>query len=101
MPDFSYWQSSRVIPFTIHEFPFWSFLFADLHPHVIAMPLSLLMLGLIASFFLSRKGESEAQPKRQFSHLLFYPVVSFVFGAIACVNPWDMPVYAVLLGAAL
>lgn len=48
LPPFDYWRSSRVIPFTINEFPLWSFLFADLHPHMIGIPFTLLALGLAA-----------------------------------------------------
>ncbi len=33
---------------TIHEFPFYSFLVADLHAHVVNLPLVLLALGLLA-----------------------------------------------------
>ena len=106
IPLFNYWQSSRVIPFTINEFPFWSFLFADLHPHVIAMPFSLLLMGLLASLLLTRQ---KTAPRRFFAlkgegrlaQLLFYLLLAFVFGSIACINPWDMPVCALLLGAAL
>ena len=103
IPIFSYWQSSRVIPFTIQEFPFWSFLFSDLHPHVIAMPFSIMMLGLIASFFLARQIKREEQPGsgRSFGQVLFYPLAALIFGTIICINPWDMPVYALLLGLAL
>ncbi|MCB0210045.1 MAG: glycosyltransferase family 39 protein [Anaerolineae bacterium] len=32
---YNYWDPTRVIPETINEFPFFSFLFADLHPHMI------------------------------------------------------------------
>ncbi len=101
VPAFSYWQSSRVIPFTINEFPFWSFLFADMHPHVIAMPLSVLMLGMVASFFLSHKVKPTTQREEQVSRLFFYLLAAFIFGTIACVNPWDTPVCALILGAAM
>jgi YYY domain-containing protein len=101
VPAFSYWQSSRVIPFTINEFPFWSFLFADLHPHVIAMPLTVLLLGLLASFFLEQKAGGVCRREELPGRLLFYLLAAFVFGTIACVNPWDMPVCALVLGAAL
>ena len=43
---YDYWAASRVIPYTINEFPLWSFTFADLHPHLIAMPFGILVLGL-------------------------------------------------------
>jgi uncharacterized membrane protein/4-amino-4-deoxy-L-arabinose transferase-like glycosyltransferase len=46
---FDYWASSRVIPYTINEFPFWSFLYSDLHAHVIDLPIVLLGLGAAAS----------------------------------------------------
>jgi YYY domain-containing protein len=88
IPAFSYWRSSRIIPFTINEFPFWSFLFADLHPHVIDMPVVVLMLGIIAALF---TGENMA----------LYALAAFVLGTNACINPWDMPVYALLLCAAV
>ncbi|MCA1553894.1 MAG: DUF2298 domain-containing protein, partial [Chloroflexi bacterium] len=48
LPAFDYWRSSRVIPFSINEFPLWSFLFADLHPHMIGIPFTLLAIALAA-----------------------------------------------------
>ncbi len=133
-PMFDYWQSSRIIPFTINEFPFWSFLFADLHPHVIDLPIAVLMLGILAALILTEKTEEKGpfiapqarrfiipqmrgpqgivpiQVRQAFS-LQFgrrrwengglYLLAAFVFGTIACVNTWDMPVYALLLAVAL
>jgi YYY domain-containing protein len=93
IPPFDYWRSSRIIPFTINEFPFWSFLFADLHPHVIDLPIAVLMLGVVGTFLLAR------EQKR--GNVASYLLAAFVFGTIACVNPWDMPVYALILGVAL
>ncbi len=43
---YNYWDISRVIPYTINEFPYWSFLFADLHPHMMGIPFTVLFLGL-------------------------------------------------------
>ena len=101
---FNYWQSSRIIPFTINEFPFWSFLFADLHPHVIDLPIATFMLGIVAALLLFDKphdilpGES-IQGKAAL--YVLYGLAAFIFGTIACVNPWDMPVYALILGAVI
>jgi len=100
LPAFDYWQSSRIIPFTINEFPFWSFLFADLHPHVIDLPVSVLMLGIIAALLLARNENSLMFPASS-GHLFLYLLAAFVFGTIACINPWDMPVQAALLAGAL
>lgn len=41
-----FWATSRVIKDTINEYPLWSFLFADLHAHVLVMPFSLTFLAL-------------------------------------------------------
>ncbi|TAK30297.1 MAG: phospholipid carrier-dependent glycosyltransferase, partial [Chloroflexota bacterium] len=48
LPAFDYWRSSRMMPPTanITEFPYFTFLFADLHAHLIALPFTLLSLGL-------------------------------------------------------
>ena len=100
IPLFDYWQSSRIIPFTINEFPFWTFLFADLHPHVIDMPISVLMLGVVATLLLSHSEKSLASSP-SYERPVVYLIAAFVFGTIACVNPWDMPVYAVLLAVVL
>jgi YYY domain-containing protein len=101
VPAFDYWHSSRIIPFTINEFPFWSFLFADLHPHVIDMPIAVLMLGIVGTMLLSGDQKPEASGERRWGTILLYLLAAFVFGTIACVNPWDMPVYALILGAVL
>ncbi|NJN97650.1 MAG: hypothetical protein HC875_28005 [Anaerolineales bacterium] len=43
---YNYWDPTRVIPATINEFPYFSFLFADLHPHMIGLPFTVLLLSL-------------------------------------------------------
>ncbi len=52
-PVDAFWTPTRIIDGTVNEFPFFSFLFADLHPHMMAIPFSLLALvlalGIIAS----------------------------------------------------
>ena len=56
-----WWRASRVVGDTnfsggeievIDEFPFFSFLLADLHPHVLAIPFALLAVALALNLFL-------------------------------------------------
>ena len=47
--DYDWFAPSRVIPDTINEFPWFSFLLGDLHAHVLALPFTLLALGLRAA----------------------------------------------------
>jgi YYY domain-containing protein len=105
VPLFDYWRSSRIIPYTINEFPFWSFLFADLHPHVIDMPVAIFMLGIVAAILVTGESilhsDAASGLRLNWSSLPLYALAAFVFGSLACINPWDMPVYALLTAAAL
>ena len=80
---------SRVIPFTINEFPFFTFLFADLHPHMIAMPIALLAVGLAYEWTQPRTTHAAA------------PLLMLALGALAVTNSWDFPTYALLGGLAI
>jgi len=43
---FNWWNPSRVISHTINEFPMFSFLLADVHAHVMAVPFGLLVVAI-------------------------------------------------------
>ncbi|MDQ3856817.1 MAG: DUF2298 domain-containing protein, partial [Chloroflexota bacterium] len=51
--DFFY-QSTRVIANTINEFPYFTFLYADLHAHMVAMPLGLALVLLGVQLYMDR-----------------------------------------------
>ena len=55
--SFNYWASSRVIPETINEFPFFSFLQGDLHPHMISITFQLLVILLLLNIMKSNSLE--------------------------------------------
>ncbi len=62
-----YWypNATRFIPFTIHEFPIYSYIVADLHGHVFDIPFVLLTLSVLFLFYLRcmDKSHSETKPK--------------------------------------
>lgn len=84
----SYWypNASRFIPFTIHEFPIYSFVVSDLHGHVLDIPVVLLSIALTYNIFLSRKAGKIT--------LLFF---SFMFAVMYMTNTWDAIIYFGLL----
>jgi len=98
-PSFDYWGPTRVIPHTINEFPFFSFLFADLHPHTIAMPFTILALALALNILSRGRGQRirGQLPASGFQFL----ISSFCLGALAVINTWDLPTYFILLAIAL
>jgi len=102
-PPFDYWDPSRVIPATINEFPFWSFLFADLHPHMIALPFVLLALGLALNMLL-RPAVPGTRGQRYaiavvaayiptLEEALEWLALPLALGALAVINTWDLPTY--------
>ncbi|HJX38120.1 MAG TPA: DUF2298 domain-containing protein, partial [Anaerolineae bacterium] len=127
---FDYWRSSRVIPQTINEFPYWSYLFADLHPHMIGIPVTIFLLALALNLALAARGAtpggeeeaglspqsrrealrkawgslvSAAKESRLWSgeHVAGALVLVVTLGAVAVINTWDMPAYLILVLAAL
>jgi YYY domain-containing protein len=97
IPGFDYWRSSRVIPTTINEYPFWSFLFADLHAHVIDLPIVVLLIGCCASLLASAR--RDARRWRYAAPTL--AAVALALGAAWCTNTWDVPTCAALVAVVL
>lgn len=58
---YNYWDPTRVIPFTINEFPYFSFLFADLHPHMMNIPFTILMLSVAYNWINKPRPPHESQ----------------------------------------
>ena len=89
----TYWypNATRLIPFTIHEFPSYSYVVADLHGHVFDIPFVLLTLALLFMFFTSYK---------KILHSKFLILNSIILGFMAAVhymtNAFDGPIYILL-----
>lgn len=101
-----YWNSTRVIPAAqgeagpINELPFFTFLFGDLHAHMMALPFTLLVLALALN--LIRAGKEEAKPWWQDPiELLTLFLLALTTGALWTINTWDFPTYILLVAAAL
>lgn len=89
--DFHYfWATSRVIEGTINEFPFWSLVFADLHAHVLAMPLEAALLYLGSLWIAVRPDE------RRPSSLVLILLIAWVLGALAVTSAWSIPLAAAM-----
>ncbi len=99
MPAYDFWAPSRVIPNTINEFPYWSFLFADLHPHLIGIPLAILFCGAILALLGQLETDRMQPDPRRIVALL--AVLAFLLGALSSVNLWELPTYFVLGALAL
>ncbi len=86
-----YWTATRIIPDTINEFPFFTFVYADLHAHLMALPFTLAALGLGAHAVLQR------------AQLKWYDlaIAALVLGSLRAINTWDFPTYLALMGCAL
>ncbi len=107
-PDNQWWwfRASRVIDtlsggqsldYTITEFPFFSFILGDLHPHVMSLPFVILGLGITLNFFRAT-GQLGLGWLRE--NAVEAAAIALFIGALAFINLWDMPVLAAMLAAA-
>lgn len=105
-----WWRASRVIQDydlqgnfveVIDEFPFFSYLLGDLHPHVLAMPFGILALALALNLYLGGwQGEFNLRWFKIPVKPQGFALLAVVLGGLAFLNTWDFPVYlAVACGA--
>ncbi|MBI1818534.1 MAG: glycosyltransferase family 39 protein [Deltaproteobacteria bacterium] len=88
-----FWATSRVIKDTINEFPLWSFLFADLHAHVMVMPFSLTFLCLVVAWVRRRFGEPDGAPSSRTALTL---LLGLALGTVMVSNGWSSPTYVLV-----
>ena len=96
----SYWypNATRFIPFTIHEFPSYSYVVADLHGHVFDIPFVLLTLALLFILFTSYKKilNSTLPAGRQEFLILNSIFLGFMAAIHYMTNAFDGPIYILL-----
>jgi YYY domain-containing protein len=94
--DSWYWDPSRSIPAEngepgpITEFPFFTFLYADLHAHMISRPVALLCLGWMLSWLLAA---DRGKPRKPLEIVAGLFIGGLAFGAIRPTNLSDYPTY--------
>jgi len=94
-----YWypNATRFIPYTIHEFPIYSFVVADLHGHVSDIPFTLLFLGMLVNLFLNDKRERGGGLAEAIKVAPF----GFLLGVMLMTNYWDFPIYGLLFAVSI
>ena len=97
--DSWYWDPSRAIPPAtgepgpITEFPFFTFLYADLHAHMINFPFTVLTLAWGLSWIIHANRGRPLWPPGLAACLF---IGGLAFGVIRPTNTWDFPVYWLL-----
>jgi len=91
-----YWNPSRAIPSApgdvdpITEFPFFTFLYADPHAHLFALPLTVLGLGWAVSWMLAADERKRLGPAAKAAGVI---AAGLILGSLRPTNTWDYPVY--------
>ena len=116
LSSFDFWRSSRAIPeianfepsaltpwletrdhvdlgFHITEFPYFTFLFADFHAHMMSMPFALLALAL---GFATLVGVSSSGPK-SIRTWVCAALTGLAVGSLWTINSWEYPAYVLLM----
>ncbi|HML97579.1 MAG TPA: DUF2298 domain-containing protein [Tepidiformaceae bacterium] len=93
-----WWRGSRIIPGTITEFPFFSFLLGDLHPHVMSLPVVLLALGVAMALW---RGRGVLGWRRHLGDPFSGLALALIFGALAFQNAWDVITFSAVLALAV
>ena len=89
-----YWGPSRILAETpgvrgnaITEMPYFTFLYGDLHAHMISMPLILLTVLIL----FNEVAQAGYDQRRRIERLAAIALVALTVGAIRATNTWDWP----------
>ncbi|MDP4176830.1 MAG: DUF2298 domain-containing protein [Bacillota bacterium] len=100
IPNYFYPDATRYIGYnpdtndkTIHEFPLYSFVVADLHGHVSDIPFVLTFVALILNFF------SGKLTKKRF--LMTEGLLPIFLAVFYMTNTWDYPIYLMVAGLSI
>ncbi|MBP7691164.1 MAG: hypothetical protein KA764_04575, partial [Anaerolineales bacterium] len=97
-----YWDATRIVPningsgSEIAEFPFFTFLYADLHAHMIVMPFTVLAMGWAVAYL-----QGFGRRRRWWESLALWLLGGLAIGVTRPSNTWDYPMYLALGSAAV
>ena len=102
-----WWRASRVVQDydlqkkfqeIIDEFPAFSFVLGDLHPHVLALPFGLLAVAVALNLYLGGwRGLTKLFGARLYIAPLGFVTAAVVLGGLAFLNVWDILFAAALM----
>ena len=84
-------------PEAIDEFPAFSFLLADLHPHVLGLPFVILVILMSFEWMLDIRQQRGTLDLKWDRILLS----SIMLGSLIFLNTWDFPIYVFLFGVSV
>lgn len=87
--DYIFFGATRLDPFTINEFPLYSFVVADLHAHTLGLPITLSIISLL---YVVIKAEKIGWPIEL--------LLAILIGAAGPTNSFDLVIYCGLTGLA-
>jgi YYY domain-containing protein len=99
---FWFWGPTRIVAYTINEFPYFTATYADLHAHVVALPMTVLVIALCFSLVGSPRqvllavSRPRADLRSTVRIAVTLALVSLTLGSLYSTNAWDVPAYAAL-----
>ncbi|MFN8505911.1 DUF2298 domain-containing protein [Kouleothrix sp.] len=101
-PEWLYWDATHFArpgqAGVAIEFPFFTFLYGDMQPHMLALPLVLAALGLLVAIGRGKSpGAGAALARRALGPwLVVLGTLALVLGALRAADGWDYPAYLAL-----
>ncbi len=98
-----YWIPSRVYQTqnVITEFPLFTFFYADLHAHMLALPLTVMILGLCVSWIKGNHSGTGLSRIKYWQIGVSWFLAALTVGALKPTNTWDYPAYLIFALVAL
>ncbi len=93
-----WWRASRAVPNAITEFPAFSFLLGDMHPHVMSISFIIVTVGVATQIYL-RPGLIQRDTLRR--HFPLFMVTALGVGGMSAINLWDLPLGLTLVAGAV